>query len=421
MRPSHYPGPITNNKVMQVTHRMPSGLSSPRWCQGPAKPPWKASMEVTSGVRNCLDHFRPLAWDFVIIYLAWVGAIQDFGWSLGDYFHDPKIWRDLVYYHISSVQVSFMTFYDCHESQVHYSNYLPNGQVPDDPISIPRSKVKTPRSEGQRRNPRYCWWVSHQLLRYQLDFAPESTVTVKVKGKSSTDDIGWCGPSIEYTCIKSRNLSTPTPPHVTSGEECGTSTPLTFASISLWSNRSPMALKWKSQMARNDPAPARRIALEASKIKYIPTPAKCKAHTQTLKDSFCLRTLLMQPKWTKARKSLNICLGRIEAWDLPQTSCGLVGALVSSASCSIFFRFWSWYICSFPAVAAAWSRFPYFIAVWISVVLALVFWNCTTWFHEIVIRETTTPQGDLVLLVRIRPWGAWAFLMQRLNLSLLLT
>ena len=281
MRPSHYPGPITNNKVMQVTHRMPSGLSSPRWCQGPAKPPWKASMEVTSGVRNCLDHFRPLAWDFVIIYLAWVGAIQDFGWSLGDYFHDPKIWRDLVYYHISSVQVLFMTFYDCHESQVHYSNYLPNGQVPDDPISIPRSKVKTPRSEGQRRNPRYCWWVSHQLLRYQLDFAPESTVTVKVKGKSSTDDIGWCGPSTEYTCIKSRNLSTPTPPHVTSGEECGTSTPLTFASISLWSNRSPMALKWKSQMARNDPAPARRIALEASKIKYIPTPAKCKAHTNS--------------------------------------------------------------------------------------------------------------------------------------------
>lgn len=178
---------------------MPSGLSSPRWCQDPAKPPWKASIEVTSGVRNCLDHFCPLAWDFVIIYLAWLGAIQDFGWSLGDYFHDPKIWRDLVYYHINSVQVLFMTFYDCHESQVHYSNYLPNGQVPDDPISIPRSNVKTPRSEGQRRNPRYCWWVSHQLLRYQLDFAPESTVTVKVEGKSSTVDIGCCGPSIEYT------------------------------------------------------------------------------------------------------------------------------------------------------------------------------------------------------------------------------
>ena len=40
----------------QVTHRIPSGLSSPRWCQGPAKPPWKASMQVTSGVQNCLDH-----------------------------------------------------------------------------------------------------------------------------------------------------------------------------------------------------------------------------------------------------------------------------------------------------------------------------------------------------------------------------
>lgn len=165
-----------------------------------------------------------------------------------------KLEGNLVYYHINSVRVLFMRCYDCHESQVHYSNYLPNGQVPDDPISIPRSKVKTPRSEGRRRNPRYCWWVSHQLLRYQLDFAPESTVTVKVKGKSSTVDIGCCGPSIGYTCIKSRNLSTPTPPHVTTGEECGTSTPLTFASISLWSNRSPMALKWKEPNGTQRPS-----------------------------------------------------------------------------------------------------------------------------------------------------------------------
>ena len=90
--------------------------------------------------------------DFVIIYtiyhsissiffvwapyhFAWFGAIRDFGWSLRDYFHEGKIWSDLIYNHINrykiiicKYQVLFMTVTSSHI----YSNLPP---AEGDPIS----------------------------------------------------------------------------------------------------------------------------------------------------------------------------------------------------------------------------------------------------------------------------------------------